>query len=240
MGSAFSTARQREPLEYRPPLTPPEYNNPPPSRDWMRPPNGYTRRTSCYSRNGYVIYGYPSKGPKGEAIKDSIIAKTGVDIVDLKFLGFDRFAPPKERLPSQEAEGRFCGLLRKLGGRHWRSYHALFNGSLDEMTAEHDDGIKWLFAWPGIDEHPSAGNLECNIGRDVVEESGVWALENESGIGVEFGKLRMCLTMEEKVKVMEELGAVFYPDPRDCPPLADLYPARSVSPGAHSEQTMNG
>ncbi|KAF3898842.1 hypothetical protein GY632_1568 [Trichophyton interdigitale] len=66
------------------------------------------------------------------------------------------------------------------------------------------------------------------------------ALENESGIGVEFGKLRMCLTMEEQVEVMEELGAVFYPDPRDCPPLADLYPARSVSPGAHSEQSMNG
>lgn len=74
----------------------------------------------------------------------------------------------------------------------------------------------------------------------MVESGGVWALENESGIGVEFRKLRMCLTMEEQVKVMEELGAVFYPDPRDCPSLVDLYPARSVSPRAHREQTMNG
>ncbi|KAM5493376.1 hypothetical protein MaudMau93_000758 [Microsporum audouinii] len=238
MGSAFSSTRQQEPLEYRPPSTPPEYDNPPPSLDWMRSPDGYKERTSCYSRDGYVIYGYPSKGPKGEAINDSIIAKTGVDIVDLKFLGFDRFAPLKERLPGQEAEDRFCGLLRKLGGRHWRSYHALYNGSVDEMTAERDDGIKWFFAWPGIDEHPSARNLECTIGKDVVEDGGVWALENVYEVGIEFGKLRMCLTMEEKVKVMKELGAVFYPDPRDCPPLADLYPARNVPPKAPIEQTI--
>ncbi|EFR02183.1 hypothetical protein MGYG_05186 [Nannizzia gypsea CBS 118893] len=243
MGSAFSSTREQETLEYRPPPTPPEYDNPPPSLDWMRSPDGYKKRTTCYSRNGYVIYGYPSRGPKGEAIKDSIIAKTGVDIVDLKFLGFDIFAPPKERLPSQEAEDRFCGLLRKLGGRHWRSYHALFNGTVDEMTAERDDGIKWYFAWPGIDEHPNARNLEYTVSKDVaegggmVEEGGVWALENIPWNHIEFGKLRMCLTMEEKVQVMKELGAVFYPDPRDCPPLADLYSARNVSPKAPIEQT---
>lgn len=31
-----------------------------------------------------------------------------------------------------------------------------------------------------------------NIGEDVVEGGGVWALGNVSGIGVEFEKHRMC------------------------------------------------
>ncbi|EGD92399.1 hypothetical protein H112_00061 [Trichophyton rubrum D6] len=108
------------------------------------------------------------------------------------------------------------------------------------MTAEHDDGIKWIFTWPGFDEHPRERNLESNTGKDVVEGCSVWALENESGIGVELGKLGMYLTTEEKVKVTKELGVVFYPDPRDCPPLTDLNPARNVSSKAPIEQTING
>lgn len=46
--------------------------------------------------------------------------------------------------------------------------------------------------------------------------------------------------MEEKVKMMKELGAVFYSDPRDCPSLADLYPARDVYPKTPIGRTING
>ncbi|EFR01325.1 hypothetical protein MGYG_04332 [Nannizzia gypsea CBS 118893] len=233
MGSVFSSAQQPEPLDFK------YLPAPPPGPSCWRPPSDeYTRRTSCYSLDGYLIHGYPSKGPKGEARKNSIIAKGGADIVDLRFLGFDRFAPPKERLQSQAAEDRFCRLLLKLGARHWRSHLAIFN-AMDPMSEEYDDEIKWFFAWPGIDEHPSARNLESDEYREVVEKGGVWALEMIPEKVFEAGKLRMCLTMEEKVEVLKESGAVFYPDPRDCPPLAGLYPEHNPSLEPSVEQAVN-
>ncbi|EFQ96979.1 hypothetical protein MGYG_00023 [Nannizzia gypsea CBS 118893] len=110
-----------------------------------------------------------------------VIVKPDADIIDMAFLGLDKFTPPKHRFKDQDVENKFCSLLRKSGGRYWPSNIHYFESTVvDPTIAEPGDGLQWFFAWPDIEEHPSARNLssyEVNPGgEEFIEENGVWAL----------------------------------------------------------------
>ncbi|KAF3482838.1 uncharacterized protein GIQ15_02162 [Arthroderma uncinatum] len=175
------------------------------SYDYLMEVNKSTKRYNAFGLHGYDVYGYPSRGPNGRPSKYSVIVKPNADIVDTAFLGWNKFAPPKHRFTDQSVEDRFCSLLSKSGGRLWPSNVHHFESTVDPTTADPGDGLQWFFAWPGIEEHPSARNLTSGE-EEFVEEGGVWALEYkyDSDHG-EHGKLRMCITMAEKVEVMKEL-----------------------------------
>lgn len=59
--------------------------------------------------------------------------------------------------------------------------------------------------------------------RDLFWLGGVWALHTTiigaSQMGA--GRIHIAITMEERCKIMEDLGAVYYAKPEDCP-LLDL------------------
>ncbi len=52
-----------------------------------------------------------------------VVIKDDAEVVDMAFLGFDRFPTPTHRFPAeeQEREEEFARLLRRVGGTWWAS-----------------------------------------------------------------------------------------------------------------------
>ena len=174
---------------------------------------------SAWSNYGCSIYAHPSDG--------SIIIKDHADIVDMTFLGFNRMAPPKDRFKDNR-EDMFAKLLLKAGGTRWSSIAHWKYSMIANTAANFDERVIRVFGWPGINMYPTEGG-EC-------VENGVWVIEDtwqarfdtddESYLAddpVVEGKLRMALDMEERIEVMKELGAEFFPDARQAPGLGLAY-----------------
>lgn len=159
-------------------------------------------RRSKFEGSGCTVYAWPCSG-RGVVIKDD------ADVVDMAFLGFDRFHPPTHRFEQQEREEEFARLLRRAGGKWWSSPLRASQIAQRWKGAEGPEREKWFFGWA-----PADGS------------GGVWALcydiddENISDTAI----LRMAVTMEERCVLLEKMGAKFYADPKECEGLKDAYP----------------
>ncbi|KAI7785508.1 hypothetical protein LA080_006929 [Diaporthe eres] len=162
---------------------------------------GYTGQWRVKFRNGpgSSVRGWPSKG--GHYALGSCLT------VEMDFLKLDRFkdADRPRDSPSAEAdEEAHCQRMRQLGARWWPSPHdeAMWWFSNPEESWPLEKPITY-FGWP--------------------PKGGVWAL-NTTLIGASdmgAGRINVAITMEERCKVLEDLGAVYYTNPEDCP-LLDL------------------
>lgn len=162
-------------------------------------------RVSFGDAPGAWVHGYPSKG--GYYVLHPCFA------VELDFLGLDRLAEverPQNSSAAEEEEAH-CMRMRQLGAKWWASGKESLWWSLDPKNGWDLDRQVLYFGWPA--------------------EGGVWAL-NTTVIGageMGAGKIHMATTMEERCKIMEGLGAVYYKDAGDCP-LLDL--SDEAVPGA--------
>ncbi|KAA8650407.1 hypothetical protein EYZ11_012261 [Aspergillus tanneri] len=152
-------------------------------------------RTACVTSSynaGVTVYGWPSKG--------GLYALYDCLGVELEFLGFDRFNPPKLRAGSQAKEDAHCDRMRQLGATWWKSEIGtdLFRREIEgpKLTDEY-----LRVGWP-------AGG-------------GVWVLHTTIEVAAEKGAglTHNAYNMEERCKVIKQMGGVFYADPKDCPYL---------------------
>lgn len=179
------------------------------------------------SELGYSIYGYPSSG--------GVIVRDGADLVEVAYLGLDRLYPAEKRLSDQDAEDAFCDLLRKVGGKQWKSIKRSRDVSCFEWKCNPTkEELKRIFlGWP-----EEKKGLEGDAAQNAVS-GGLLVLEydDEGDTPEDIGRLRMAVNMQERCQLMKErFNATYYPDPALYTPLADLYRGRHIN--GSSEQSL--
>ncbi|KAK4121289.1 hypothetical protein N657DRAFT_665577 [Parathielavia appendiculata] len=153
-------------------------------------------RVSYGTKPGALVLGWPAKG--GILV---LVAST----VEIAFLGYDRFEPvprPNPTDPDSAADGEtHCNKMRQLGADWWESEAAWY---LDQLEVRQAGVVGERFLGTGW---PVGG--------------GVWVLSTDELIAAEkhAGMLFNAYTMEERCRVIEQLGGTFYANPKDCPDL---------------------
>lgn len=146
---------------------------------------------------GVVVYGFPAKGGLYELYP--------CFNVDLDFLGLDRLHPTPLPPPAKDADSRaeedaHCRRMRQLGATYYRDLGEWELKVFESVTRGYSSAVNPLkIGWP------STGG-------------GVWALKGP-GTGVRDAAFYNALDMDERCKIIEELGGTFYADPKDCPYL---------------------
>lgn len=153
------------------------------------------RRTE-FGSEGCNVYGYPSSG--GILVKEA-------DILDLLYLDLSR-SQACERSTDPNKEDRFCDSLRRIGAKWWISKHDWIMATLGARDLTEEESKVVVFGWPA-------------------EGAGVWVLryDSERDDPDDFGRLRLALTMEERIAMMREYGAEFVEDVSQVPDLRDRY-----------------
>lgn len=148
---------------------------------------------------GASVRGWPSKG--------GLYTLYTCLTVELDFLGLDRFKKadrPQNTTSAEADEEAHCKRMRQLGAKWWPSA---------------DDEAMWWFQNP--EESWELTKPVTYFGWPA--QGGVWVL-NTTIIGasqIGAGRIHIAITMDERCKIMEDLGAVYYAKPEDCP-LLDL------------------
>lgn len=156
-------------------------------------------RVSFGSGPGASVRGWPSKG--------GLYTLYPCFTVELDFLGLDRFERadrPQNSSSAEADEEEHCKRMRQLGAKWWPSPDAKAMWHFKNPQAFDDpDRPMTYFGWPA--------------------KGGVWVLSTTAAGASQMGagRIHIAVTMEERCKIMESLGAVYYGNPGDCP-LLDL------------------
>ncbi|KXX78445.1 hypothetical protein MMYC01_201423 [Madurella mycetomatis] len=154
-------------------------------------------RVSYGAKPGALVFGWPAKG--------GVYLLTAASAVEIEFLGYGRFQQvprPDPTNPDTAAdEESHCNKMRQLGAKWWRSEHAWF---ADRRKVSPYGRIWESFLATGW---PAGG--------------GVWVLSEDKEVAGRKGAGRLfnARTMEERCKIIEQLGGTFYANPKDCPDL---------------------
>nr|OQO21893.1 hypothetical protein B0A51_10985 [Rachicladosporium sp. CCFEE 5018] len=169
-------------------------------------PRGVAQRTIFGSR-GCNIYGYPSSG--GILLKEA-------DVLDLLHLSLSR-SEVCECSSDPNEEDEFCDRLRRIGAKWWVSKRDWANATIGARESTEEEEKVVVYGWPA-------------------EGAGVWVLRygSERDVPDDFGRLRLALTMEERVAMMREYGAEFAEDASQVPELRHAYMNHS---GRHTAET---
>ncbi|KAJ5610342.1 hypothetical protein N7510_007061 [Penicillium lagena] len=122
----------------------------------------------------------------------------------------NRFSPAN-RSEDAALEDRHCEEMRKLGAIWLISEHEYVRRHFMDLLGPDPDEKVVVVGW---------------VGSDDDEKGGIWVLSttrreaNCKGVG----RVKSGFNMEERCRVIESLGGVFYASPMDCPDL-DLRPA---------------
>ncbi|VTT66004.1 unnamed protein product [Fusarium fujikuroi] len=118
-------------------------------------------------------------------------------IVELEFLGLDRFKPANSSGDPDEEEAH-CARMRQLGATWVKDLDSEIE---NQWKYDSPDSPRLYAGWPA--------------------DGGVWVLyttfsqTKRKGLG----RIGNALTMEERWKLIKELGGTFYAKPKDCPYL---------------------
>lgn len=150
----------------------------------QNPPLDTTKRTK-FDRQGCTAYCYPSSG--------GVLTKI-LDIVDMQFLQLDRFMPA-QRSANVAHEDEFCARMRKVGATWWADEQEWIEVQLGVREKTELEDRVLVFGWPSSGE-------------------GAWVLryESESEVLRDFGRVHMAVDMDERCRIMKDLGATFYAD----------------------------
>ncbi|KAL7820733.1 hypothetical protein V8C26DRAFT_393176 [Trichoderma gracile] len=150
-------------------------------------------RVSFGVEPGAVVNGWPSKG--GVYILENCLG------VDLDFLKLDRFQktrqPPQSGPEAAAEEEAHCNRMRQLGAVWWES---------EEEWVEHKVGAP---------SNPSMRPRFIKVGWPA--GGGVWVLDitdHEAWLKGA-GLIYTAYNMEERCRLIEQLGGVFYENPKD-------------------------
>ena len=145
---------------------------------------------------GVPVYGFPQKG--GFYQLRSCFA------ADLDFLGLDRFhstpRPPVTDAGSRAEEDQHFKKMRQLRAKYFKDMDDWIQSSSEREYKTTDDEIIRV-AWPSTG---GVWALKCTVGK--ADEVGLAALYN-------------AVNMDERSKLIEEMGGTFYTNPNDCPYL---------------------
>lgn len=155
---------------------------------------------TIFGSQGCNIYGYPSSG--GILIKEA-------DVLDLLYLSLPR-SQACERSTDPNEEDKFCDRLQRIGAKWWLSKRDWIDATLGVRDLTEEEAKVVVYGWPA-------------------EGPGVWVLryESEGDVAGDFGRLRLALTMEEKIATMREYGAEFVEDASLVPELQASYTNQS-------------
>ena len=147
-----------------------------------------TNKRTEFGRNGCAVFGWPSTG--------GVFIKEPADIVDLEYLGLDRFQPSSRSTDVHE-ENLFCKKMHRLGAAWWESEEDYTDVLLGMRQRSPVESSEVVFGWPST--------------------GGVWVLrlEDREKLPKDFGKIHMALNMDERCRVIEGYGGTFYPNPED-------------------------
>lgn len=145
---------------------------------------------------GVVVYGFPAKG--------GLYQLYPCFNVELDFLGLDRLHPTPLAPPATDAESRaeedaHCWRMRQLGATYYR-----------DLSKWESEMFSYQFGY-----NPVVNRLK--IGWPSTG-GGVWVLKGP-GTGARVAAFYNALDMDERCKIIEELGGKFYAEPKDCPYL---------------------
>lgn len=159
----------------------------------------YLRSTFGIKPDAYVR-GWPSTG--------GIYILEDCDGVELGFVGLDRFGfgfHSTLRSWDSVEEDAHCAKMWLLGATWWRSERAYAEKHLPELNPEGPDKKTVVVGWPS---GPDGG-------------AGVWVLRTTYDEGVQkgVGRVKNAGSMDERCRVIERLGGVFYARPEECPGL---------------------
>jgi hypothetical protein len=115
-----------------------------------------------------------------------------------------------ERSTDPNEEDKFCDSLQRIGAIWWISKQDWINATLGGRDSTEEESKVVVYGWP-------------------TEGVGVWVLryESEGDVPDDFGKLRLALTMEERIATMQEYDAEFAEDASQVPELRDCYKNQS-------------
>ncbi|KAJ9149719.1 hypothetical protein NKR19_g5519 [Coniochaeta hoffmannii] len=172
-------------------------NNHPSREDIAEPLQETPFRAEFSMGPGVVVFGFPQKGGLYELAR--------CFSPELDFLGLDRFRPtPRPSITDAESraeEEAHCNKMRQLGARYYNTTSA-WESALWGNDFETGDADFLKIGWP------STGGgvwvLRCTVME--ASERGVAAIYN-------------AFNMDERCKIIKQLGGTFYADPKDCPYL---------------------
>ena len=190
-------------------------------REWISDEAALKRPYDC---EGGTPIEYPDRGPPmrvsftlggcnihGRPRTGGVWTKAGASLVDLDYLGLDRFTPVKSSKNASDEEG-FVRKLRMLGAEFRKSVdHPFYDGVSRSMGK-----AVTLIRWIGLLRNGGILVLEYDLAEDDVPSN--------------LGLLKMCVTMEERCRMMEQFGAKFYERPADCPLFSDLFESADTGP----------
>ncbi|EXF79308.1 hypothetical protein CFIO01_02043 [Colletotrichum fioriniae PJ7] len=162
-------------------------------KDTTTPEKKY--RTSFGLRSGTAVRGWPSHG--GIFFLDDCVS------VDLEYLQLDRFEPTLKS-EDQAEEDAHCLRMRMLGAV-W--FDSEYPHELEDYSSLGDYPISSRRSDHVIAGHPATG--------------GAWVLRifEEDGPRLGVGRIKNARDMEERCRVIQKLGGVFYKDPFESPEL---------------------
>jgi len=163
---------------------------------------GPAQRTT-FGSQGCNIYGYPSSG--GIFVKEA-------DVLDLLYLSLSRSQACQRSIDPTE-EDNFCDSLQQIGAKWWINKQDWINATLGVRDPTEEELKVVVYGWPA-------------------EGAGVWVLryESEGDVPDDFGRLRLALTMEERIAIMQEYNAEFAADASQVLELRDSYRDKSRGP----------
>ena len=151
---------------------------------------------SCFGfEKGAQVLGWPSTG--GIYVLDSC------DGVELDFLGLDRFNTT-QRSADPADEDAHCTRMRKLGATWWSSqgkWELSTIGGGEARRGPPPDPKFIMAGWPD-----SGGVWVLSTTRNGARSKGVGCVANARD-------------MDERCRLLEKLGAIFYQTPEDCKDL---------------------
>ncbi|KAK1671226.1 hypothetical protein BDP55DRAFT_507629, partial [Colletotrichum godetiae] len=152
-------------------------------------------RTSFGLRSGTVVRGWPSHG--GIFFLNDCLG------VDLEFLRLDRFEPAL-RSEDQAEEDAHCQRMRMLGAVWFESEHPY---ELEDYS--------------NFGDYPITSRRSDHVIAGYPATGGVWVLRTfeEDGLKIGLGRIKNANDMEERCRVIQRLGGVFYEDPFESPEL---------------------
>ncbi|KAI0114636.1 hypothetical protein F4776DRAFT_324513 [Hypoxylon sp. NC0597] len=113
--------------------------------------------------------------------------------VELDFLGLDRFHIAMRSL-DQEEEDAHCNNMRRLGATWWASEAAYRQKAMDP---DKSGDLVTFVGWP-----PGGGVWVLRTTHDEASARGA-------------GRINNCYTMEERCRLIRQMGGVFYENPRE-------------------------
>lgn len=157
---------------------------------------GPAQRT-IFGSEGCNVHGYPSSG--------AVFVKEA-DVLDLLRLSLSR-SQACERSVDPNEEDEFCASprLQRLGAKWWISKQDWVNATLGVRDWTQEEAEVVVYIWPA-------------------EGAGMWVLryEGEADVPEDFGRLRLALSMKERIATMRKYGAEFAADVSSVPELRGL------------------